>query len=84
MNTLNKIKAKPPVPEEENILGLTDQEQKVLDKLMESYQIFLDIPTEHPEEKREFGYAVHLIQGLLTTRIARRCYPSGWPTYLVK
>lgn len=83
MNT-KYIKAKLPVPKSENKLGLTKQEQKVHDKLMECYQAFLDLTIEHPEERYEFGYAVHLMQGLLTTRIARRCYPEGWPTYEIK
>jgi hypothetical protein len=29
----------------------------------------------------EMVAAIHVIQGLLTTRIARRHYPVGWPTY---
>lgn len=64
-----------------NYLGLTQKEQIVLDKLMESYAAFRDLPKEHPSEIEEFVFAVHLIQGLLTTRIARRHYPKGWPTY---
>jgi len=76
-----RTKASLPVSEAENILGLTEQEQKVSNLLMECYQAFLDLGAEHPEENYEFGYAVHLIQGLLTLRVARRCYPGGWPTY---
>ena len=64
-----------------NRLGLTEKEQKVMDKLLNSYTAFLALPKQHPDEISEFGYAVHLIQGLLTTRIARRNFPKGWPTY---
>jgi len=64
-----------------NELGFTPKEQKVHEKLMECYRAFLDLTVEHPSEKNEFIFAVHLIQGLLTSRIIRREYPKGWPRY---
>ena len=64
-----------------NKLGLIDEEQKVMDKLMECYSSYLDLEYQHPDDLTEFGYAVHLIQGLLAMRVARRAYPNGWSDY---
>lgn len=64
-----------------NSLGLTTSEQKVVDRLMNTYQAYLDLEQQHPNELQELGHAVHMIRGLLSTRIARRCFPSGWPTH---
>lgn len=75
------VKAESPVSKTENSQGFTKEEQKVHDKLMECYQAFLDLKTQHPEDRREFAYAVHLIQGLLSLRVVRRSYPEGWSTY---
>jgi len=70
-----------PVPKEKDIQGLTDEERIVSDKLMECYKSFLELDFQHPEDNREFAYAIHLIQGLLSLRVVRRCYPDGWSTY---
>ena len=61
--------------------GFTEKEKLVHDRLMDSYNAFLALDIQHPSEQAEFAFAVHIIQGILTTRIARRCYPDGWPTY---
>jgi hypothetical protein len=70
-----------PIPKEKDNMGLTIKEKIVHDKLMECYKSFLDLDFQHPEDNREFSYAVHLIQGLLSLRVVRRCYPDGWATY---
>lgn len=62
-------------------LGLLPEEQKVNKKLMECYQLFLDIERQHPDELRDFVDAVHHIQGLLALRVVRRSFPKGWSTY---
>ena len=61
--------------------GFTDAEKRCHDALMLSYQEFIDMPREHPDEMRDFVDAVHKIQGLLATRIVRRDYPDYWATY---
>ena len=61
--------------------GLTFKEQEISDKLVDIWNLFLKLPQNHPSEKSDLGFAVHIIQGLLTARIARREYPDGWPTY---
>jgi len=64
--------------------GLTFKEQEISDKLVDIWNLFLKLPQTHPSERSEFALAVHIIQGLLTARIARREYPEGWPIYREK
>src|SRR5665213_926575 len=59
--------------------GLTDAEGIVGDHVCAAVNAFAKLPCEHPSELRDFCDAVHCLQGLLTTRIARRHYPKGWP-----
>lgn len=81
MKELVRTRAKEPINAKDNKLGLTKDEQLVSDKLMECMGAFMELEFQHPEDNREFCYAVHLIQGLLTMRVARRQYPDGWVTY---
>jgi len=64
--------------------GFTKEEQLAHDKLMESYEAFLKLDVQHPSELSEIASAIHIIQGILTTRICRRLYPKNWPTYKEK
>lgn len=65
-------------------LGLTEKEYGVLKKLGECQELFCKLKRQHPSEKAEFIYAVHLIQDLMVIRVIRRAYPKGWSTYEVK
>jgi hypothetical protein len=42
--------------------------------------VFQSLPVQHEDEVAEFRYHVHMLQGLLTMRIARRAFPLGWPS----
>jgi hypothetical protein len=59
--------------------GLTDEEGVVADALVQAVEAWARLPRQHPQEINEFVTAMHTCQGLLTTRIARRLYPDGWP-----
>lgn len=61
--------------------GLTDEEGVVADALVKAVEAWARLPRQHPQEINEFITAIHACQGLLTTRIARRHHPEGWPTY---
>ena len=58
--------------------GLTVEEQEVMDDILNTWDKYLKLEKQHPEEVKEFGYAVHLMQGLLAMRVVRRDYPDGW------
>jgi len=74
-------KAKKPISESQNELGLMPKEQEVMDKLMECYKAIIKLDKEHPDEMRDFVDGIHKIQDVLAVRIVRRMYPKGWPTY---
>lgn len=64
--------------------GLTEEEKAVLDPLMQSYDAWLRLEMEHPDDMRYFVDAVHRIQDLLALRVTRRAYPIGWPKKVAK
>ena len=59
--------------------GLLPKEQECLDSLVDAWNIFVGLDRQHPDEVRDFADAIHAQQGLLSTRLARRIYPDGWP-----
>lgn len=61
--------------------GLTEDEGQVADDLTDAWLVFSELPVEHEDDRSEFLYHVHMLQGMLTMRIARREYPEGWPTH---
>lgn len=58
--------------------GLTDPEGDVADHLFTANEAFAGLPVQHEDDQREFEYHVHMLQGLLACRIARREFPAGW------
>lgn len=58
--------------------GLTPDEQRVHDSLMQAYLAFMQLPVYHSCELGEFFAGIHKLQGLLALRIASRLYPGGW------
>ena len=61
--------------------GLTLKEEKVSAALVKAYAEFKRLPVQHPDDLNEFEFGIHLCQGLLMQRIARRAYPEGWKNY---
>lgn len=59
--------------------GLTDQEGKVMDALINAWDAFMKLDRQHPSEVNDFADGIHRCQDLLAVRIARREYPEGWP-----
>ena len=58
--------------------GLTDHEGEVQDALIDAFNSYVDLPVEHDDEPGEFRYHIHMLQGLIACRIARRAFPAGW------
>lgn len=61
--------------------GLTTDEKKCMDSLVNAYNKFAELDRQHPDELKEFTDGIHNLQNLLSVRIVRRVYPKGWPTY---
>lgn len=59
----------------------SDAEREVLEKLGEAYNLFVRLPVQHPMEADEFCRAVHVAQGIVAIRVARRADPDTWPTH---
>lgn len=59
--------------------GLTDEEQRVYDSLVETWNAYSFLPVQHSAEQQEFSQAINRCQELIAIRIARRTYPDGWP-----
>lgn len=64
-----------------NALGLTEQEQIVMNKINECYGEYLKLDKQHPDDIRYFVDGIHILQGMLAMRVVRREYPNGWATY---
>ena len=50
-----------------------------MDHLIAAAEKFSALPRQHPNEQPDFVDAIHVCQGLLAIRIARRSFPEGWP-----
>jgi hypothetical protein len=61
--------------------GLTQQEGKVMDALVEAWNEYIKLEKQHPSDIDEFKNGIHKCQHALTIRILRRDYPEG---YLIK
>ena len=61
--------------------GLTSAECEVADALIQAFNAYSALPMQHPDEMNDFTRGIHSLQALLAVRIARRCYPDGWPSY---
>lgn len=58
--------------------GLTEKEQIIANKIVEINYLFKQLPVQHPCDRSEWIGGIHICQGLLMQRIARRHYPSYW------
>ncbi len=65
----------------DTVCGFTPDEKRCHDALMEMLEAWHELPFQHLNEGGDIIFAVHLIQGTLATRIARRAFPEGWPTH---
>jgi hypothetical protein len=51
---------------------MTDEEMKILELLAEAWNKFLELPTEHESDIREFQYGIHVLQRQVMARPTRR------------
>ena len=59
--------------------GLTEQEGKVMDALVEAWNEFVKLPIQHPSDNTDFCNGIHQCQHILCMRILQRDYPEGYP-----
>jgi len=58
--------------------GLTEQEGKVMDSLIDAWNEFNKLSVEHPSDNLDFANAIHQCQQIMGMRILRREHPKGW------
>lgn len=51
---------------------MNPDEQGVLDALVKAWNLFVQLPIEHPDDQLEFRQAIHAAQTLLLARPTRR------------
>jgi hypothetical protein len=68
--------------EEGNLIrkdGLTQQEGKVMDALVEAWNEYIKLEKQHPSDIDEFKNGIHKCQHALIIRVLRREFPEGYP-----
>lgn len=51
---------------------MTKNEVEIIEKLVDSWNIFCELPELHPEDKHEFMHAIHRAQNLIYSRPTAR------------
>lgn len=59
--------------------GLTLEEGRVMDALVNAVEEFKKLPVQHSSDLADVINSVHRVQDILATRVARRAFPAGWP-----
>lgn len=50
----------------------TDKEQEVMDRLIDAWNAFCELPVVHPDQQTEFRHALHDLQRQIMVRPVRR------------
>ena len=51
---------------------MTDNEREIIDLLVETWNKFLELPVEHPDQVTEFRYGIHNLQNQVGSRAVWR------------
>ena len=63
---------------------MTRQEKKVLKAIGLAQKEFVSLKQQHPSDINDFIQGVHIMQGLIMQRVARRADPKIFPHYETK
>ncbi|MGH7240696.1 MAG: hypothetical protein ACREGB_00175 [Candidatus Saccharimonadales bacterium] len=61
---------------------VTRAERDVLRAISKAHKAFADLPQDHPDDIHDYVQGIHIMQGLVMQRIARRANPKNFPRYL--
>lgn len=53
-------------------MRLTKKEKEVLTKIGDAHKAFIELEQQHPDDIRDYINGVHIMQGLIMQRVARR------------
>ena len=59
-------------------MKLSEQELAVLNSLASAFNEFVKLDGHHPSDKEEFKRAIHVAQGIIACRVAKRVDPDVW------
>lgn len=60
------------------INGLTEKENSIMDNLIDAWNEFCKLETQHPEDIKCFGDSINKARSILGLRTLRRDYPNLW------
>jgi hypothetical protein len=61
-------------------MRLTKKEKEVLVKIGYAHKAFIELEQQHPDDIRDYVNGVHIMQGLIMQRVARRA-SKEFPVY---
>jgi hypothetical protein len=70
------------VPEDKEITY--PEEEEALDHLVKSWNAFIKLPVQHPDDLDEYRHSLHRLQHLIGMRKLRRIDPEKWYNELDK
>ena len=60
---------------------MTKQERRVVNFIGKAHSAFAKLKQQHPSDISDFIQGVHIMQGLIMQRVARRADPKSFPIY---
>lgn len=58
---------------------MTIYEKEVLESLKTTWNLFLGLEKQHPNERSDFANGIHQCQNVIAMRLAREHYPEIFP-----
>lgn len=62
-------------------IDFSDQEKEVNNHIVETWNAFTKLPTQHPDEVNEFRILTHRMQQMMAMRLARKVLPEQFPIW---
>lgn len=59
-------------------------EKEIDNKLVDVWNLYLELEETHPNDKQEFLSSIHNLQRIIGMRKLRRLLPNEYPTYIKK
>ncbi|MEY3811676.1 MAG: hypothetical protein RIT11_777 [Pseudomonadota bacterium] len=61
--------------------GFTEQEQKIMDKIVEVHNMYIELEKTHPSDLPEWVNSIHNLQKIMGMRILRRELPETFHSH---
>lgn len=64
-------------PPRHELGSLSDGETSVINALVKAWNLFLNLPVDHPDAQTEFRFGIHSLQNMIFARPAIRSWNAG-------